>query len=82
MNSDIMHMTDIKATVMQAGFKPEEVKTRVRELAQTFRQRSLRNETKNMEFKDILLDYRSPLCTTVRKENWMTGSSNAHHVSK
>ena len=46
LNSDTTHTTDIEAEAMQTGFKPEEVKMRVGEVLQTFRQRSLRNETK------------------------------------
>ena len=46
LNSDTIHMTDVEVKAMQAGFKPNEVKTRVGEVTQTFRQRSLRNETK------------------------------------
>ena len=57
LNSKNMHMTDIEAKAMQAGFKLEEVKTSMG--TQTFRQRSLGNETKNIEFKKIVFDYRN-----------------------
>ena len=46
--SDTMQMTDIEVKAMQAGFKTEEVKTRVGEVTKTFRQRSLRNEAKKI----------------------------------
>ena len=68
LNSETMHMTDIEANAMEAGFRPEEVKTTVREVTQTFRQRSLRNETSPQKkrkkkeviiIKKIVLDHRN-----------------------
>ena len=57
LDSETTHLTNIEAKDKQAGFEPEEVKNTVAEVMQPFRQRSLRNEAKNMEFKKIMLDY-------------------------
>ena len=95
--SDTMQMTDIEVKAMQAGFKTEEVKTRVGEVTKTFRQRSLRNEAKNMELKKKRKRYWttetatncccvrvtiSTLCTTARKGSWRTGTSSALYVTQ
>ena len=59
LNSETTHLTNSEAEAKQPGFEHEEVQNKVAEVIQPFRQKSLRNEMKNMVDKKIVLDYRN-----------------------